>query len=184
MTGATADANVPGSQIVTVGDLDDAADGGNFVVNGGSLPEFRLEFDGFNPERPRMVNTNFVPIAVSGELGGLGLRQFAPSVDIGPAATWGGQGFLETPSDTTVWNTNPEGYAGFRINRGGSNYNYGWALLEYRDGADQLELKAVAIESDLNTIIKAGAVPEPGSSLLLLSSLLLAAGARRRRPAR
>ncbi len=179
---ATADANVSGEEIFRIADLDDAATGGAYALNGGSVPEFRVEFEAFNPEQPRVVNTWFAPIAVSDELGGVGLRQFAFGEQIGPTLTidWGGFGAMETLTETTIWNTNSVGYAGFRVDRGSGNFHYGWALFDYRDGDDQIELLAFALESELNTPILAGAVPEPATGLLLGAAAGLGTLVRRR----
>lgn len=168
---ATAEFSVtePALQSFTIADLDDWADGGDFALNAGSVPEFRIEFES-ESERVRMANTNFAPIAVSAELGGEGLRQFALNEEINAAVAWGGQGRLETPTETTIWNSSSQGYAAFRVDRGSSNFNYGWVLLDYRDGSNQIELVAMAIETEINTSIQAGAVPEP-SAIMLLASL-------------
>lgn len=178
---ATADFDVPGQQSFKIGSLN-ASNGGSYVLNNGSVPEFRIEFDGVNPENPRMVNTNFVPIAVSNELSGEGLRQFALNEVIGPSVSidWAGQGFMEQVSGTTIWDTNTQGYAGFRVDVGGGNYNYGWALLDYDDAGNAVELIAFAMESEVNTSIQAGAVPEPGVVTLGLAALFGTVLRRRR----
>lgn len=177
---ATATFFGPSQESVRIGSLN-ASGGGSYTLNESGLPEFRLEFNGVDPEMPRMVNTNFVPIAVSDELGGEGLRQFTLGDEIGPTVgiTWGAQGFMDDPADTTIWNSSSQGYAGFRVGNA-TTYNYGWALLDYKDETDQIELIAFAMESEVNTPILAGAVPEPSVAALGLGALLVAVTRRRR----
>lgn len=183
---AKADAPLAADQSFTLGSLNPS--GGSFVLNGGSVPEIRIEFNGFDPEQPRMVNTNFAPVATSNELGGTGLKQFGFGDEIGPtvpSGAWGGQGFFDAPdsdpvTNPTIWNTDTEGYAGFRVDVGGGNYHYGWALFEYLDEGHTVELLALAMESEVNKPIAAGAIPEPSAMALAGLSVVFAFLRRRR----
>lgn len=117
--------------------------------------------------------------------------RLGPGATIGVGDNWyaGGDSFLEH-LDAGAWQgTNGEGYIGLRLAQGGSDYLYGWALLDYRDDTNQLTLKSFALETALNQPIQAGssvsAVPEPDHAMAL--SALLAGSAllrSRRRVAR
>ena len=95
--------------------------------------------------------------------------------------TWSTSEVLGGVSGKPWDNTNGEGYLGLRMSAGGSDYRYGWALLDYEAGVGQVSLKSFGYETVLNQSIGAGAgisaVPEPGNlsmlAALLSGSLLL-----------
>lgn len=71
-------------------------------------------------------------------------------------------------------------YIGFRFGEEGA-WNYGWLHINIWGGWEGW-VSGWAYETELNTPIRAGAIPEPASAVLLAGGLALAAaGARRRR---
>lgn len=175
-------------------DLDHAGSGPHAGLAAVDSYDFRI-YGGSNFSTPSAEKPSISPVA-----GGV-LSTASPAdkhaVKLGPGATigvgdnWftGGDSFLEQ-LDSYAWQgTNGVGYVGLRLPQGGSDYLYGWALLDYRDLTDQLTLKSFALETDLNRSILAGntvsAVPEPDHAVAL--SALLAGSAllrSRRRVAR
>jgi len=70
-------------------------------------------------------------------------------------------------------------YIGFRFGEEGA-WNYGWLHINILGGWEGY-VSGWAYETELNTPIRAGAIPEPASAVLLAGALALAvAGARRR----
>lgn len=77
------------------------------------------------------------------------------------------------------------GYVGFAIPRdGGTDYNYGWAQFSVNVDGKFMELHDFAYETDLNTAIITGAVPEPTSTALLLTGAAGLLALRKRRARR
>lgn len=77
--------------------------------------------------------------------------------------------------DTGVWNgTEGSGYLGLRLENG-SDFFYGWALIDYFDSTNTMVLKSFAIETIPNQAITAGAVPETDQAVAL--SIVLAGSA-------
>ncbi|MEI7909533.1 MAG: hypothetical protein WCK77_07840 [Verrucomicrobiota bacterium] len=103
-------------------------------------------------------------------------NKFSSGALIGAEGTWGTSAVLDSGTVGGPWNgTNGEGYLGLRMSAGGSDYQYGWALLDYEDGAGQISLKSFGYESVLNQSIGAGAgisaIPEPGNMSMLAALL-------------
>jgi PEP-CTERM putative exosortase interaction domain len=79
------------------------------------------------------------------------------------------------PNDTVT------GYVGLAIPRDGGDYNYGWALFSVNVTDKFIELHSFGYETDLNTAIVTGAVPEPTSTAILLAGAAGLLALRKRR---
>lgn len=97
---------------------------------------------------------------------------------IGASSGWTAQ----TRTSTSISST----YYGLRIDQGGGNYTYGWALVSLGgSGVGSTQLLSLAFERTLNQAITAGtlsSVPEPASFAVVAGGLAVAlTGMRRRR---
>lgn len=76
-------------------------------------------------------------------------------------------------------------YIGFAIDQGSSNYQYGWAAVQWTPNAGSAPVTLVAFgyETDLNTAIQAGAtaVPEPAQAAWAVAAGAVGFAALRRR---
>lgn len=89
------------------------------------------------------------------------------SVDDASGLQWRDTAFLiRNGTAHPTWTVGQDGYVGFRFDAGGTTTNYGWLHLTY-DGATSLIIDEWAYETDADTSIVVGAVPEPGTALLL-----------------
>jgi hypothetical protein len=80
------------------------------------------------------------------------------------------------------WEGGGVGFAGLYIYPGGAGTTqYGWARINYDDANDWLTLVDFAVETEFNTPITTGEIPEPGTIALLglgMVGLLARAGRR------
>ena len=87
------------------------------------------------------------------------------------------------------WDTsgeNAHGYLGMKFDDGAGTVNYGWAeiTLDQAGQNQTIELHAYAYETETDTAIKTGAIPEPSTlGILALGAVGLAAWRRRQKMA-
>jgi len=119
---------------------------------------------------------NGKPTVVATDFNSVLNNKFSSGALIGAeTGTWETTAELTNIWSTGPWNgTNGEGYLGLRMSAGGSDYRYGWALLDYESDADQISLKSFGYETALNQSIRAegiSAIPEPGNMSMLAALL-------------
>jgi len=89
------------------------------------------------------------------------------TIDGSAAYQWRDEAFLiRNGTPHTTWAVGETAYVGFRFDAGGTTTNYGWIRLTY-DTATTLTIDEWAYETDANTPIVIGHIPEPATALLM-----------------
>jgi hypothetical protein len=154
---------------------------GSYTLGTRSQPAFRLRTDSYG--------ASFIVYGMQQVFDPTSF--LAPRLEFG-AIIDGSRGFLSgagssnalADTGATSWNNadpNNTYYLGVRIIASGSDFNYGWIGLNYDSVKNEITVTGFAFESDLNTPIAAGAIPEPGTKALFFGLAVLAYAAARRR---